>query len=343
MVQPIPAKGTRYFALLIDESNQPDWYDITLNSVFNKGGAAELWTVDTDNANFTILAKLWNDEVLAGIAAHPPEAGRLIPLIRHRDELYAKLRFVVWPRRILFTRPELDNSVADIRGFTMSKLSGYRKLFAVLDAAQEGETPLKLHEAAYLAEALCGNVQRLHAHPWQFRFGDLTPNNILVDAQLTDLYFVDADSFQFTYNDPFTGAAQQIAINGLTPGYTSPEAIAANKRRQRGAFLPPLSEDHDNFILAILIYQILMSHFGLGGTHPFQGSNEDLLDTYIENRQFAPELPDPPINDYIVAQYKRIPENIRSAFRHTFIDQKPLKPAEWKRLISDSWRSLPPG
>jgi hypothetical protein len=118
---------------------------------------------------------------------------------------------------VLFSRPELTDVCNDLRGFTMLQLRGVETLHAILQASRKRNL-LPSDRAEHLALSLAECVERLHTHPWQFRFGDLTTNNIMVEDTTGNIHFVNSDSFQYSYPHPGTGQSHQFLIHGLSAG-----------------------------------------------------------------------------------------------------------------------------
>lgn len=333
--------GDQYQALLVDPQGQNSWYGLALDQKLSEGGAAQIWTTNPSGGTTPLLAKVYGNKILQRFSSKPEDARRLFPLMYFRNELYRDLPFVAWPRRILLTRQSLDSFERDVRGFTMLRLQNARSLNDLMLMAQPGQNTLQVHQTSFIVEALADHVARLHEHPWNFRFGDLTPNNILVANDFQSIHLVDSDAFQYTYIDPQDGPLPTFQVHGLTPGYNSAEGVAEMRRRQSGGIERELSVNHDATVLAILVYQIFMAQFDLGGCHPFRSNDQEEDDNILAGR-FPPELPDPPIHDSIVKEYRRIPAELRDAFRQTFVHNTPVHPRTWARLTRAHWRSLRP-
>ncbi|MFJ2645481.1 hypothetical protein ACIO1C_01880 [Streptomyces sp. NPDC087420] len=102
------------------------------------------------------------------------------------------------------------------------------------------------------AEALAVLLAELHAEGYVV--GDLKPDNLWADGR-GRVGVADVDSWQFTDGrEVFPGRMR-------TPGYTAPERI--------GGTAPPDAAS-DDFVLAVLVHQLLMS-----GLHPFAGHPGD--------------------------------------------------------------------
>jgi DNA-binding helix-hairpin-helix protein with protein kinase domain len=102
-----------------------------------------------------------------------------------------------------------------------------------------------------------GNLARLvgDLHELGYVIGDFKPGNLWIDAA-ANIGISDVDSFQFGKD------GTMFPCRGRSEGYTAPECIDAP------GTLPSTSSD--DFVLAVLIYQLLMD-----GMHPFYGTPGD--------------------------------------------------------------------
>ena len=113
-----------------------------------------------------------------------------------------------------------------------------------------------LFDYRYLIRAarnLAATVRALHAR--NYIVGDLKHANILA-TETALITLVDTDSFQVVDSD--TGQVYPCPVR--TPEYTPPELQGMATGQE------VLRPEHDNFGLAVLIFQLLME-----GTHPFAG------------------------------------------------------------------------
>jgi len=336
-------QGSTLYALGLHRTEGAHWYDIKLGAPFSKGGAARLWHVEKPGLALPLVAKIWNKQGLGEVFSTPVEATRVLRLVANRDQLHNHIPAVVWPRRLLFTRPERDNVQRDFCGFTMSRLDHMRKLQHIIALSQKGQSPLTFDQSKRMVLMLCEALQKLHDHPWQFRVADFSPNNIMFNEDFTTLAFVDADSYQFLYPDPESRTDIQFRPTGFTLGYTSPKTVKDELLRKTGD--PPVlvDEQHDQFVLAIHIFQIYMAHLGLGGAAPFQKFERGNENDAIAAGRFTHDMPkDHQPNAFVQEQYLRIPAPVREAFSRTFARGKPLTTREWADLCSTHWRSLQP-
>jgi DNA-binding helix-hairpin-helix protein with protein kinase domain len=108
-----------------------------------------------------------------------------------------------------------------------------------------------------IARNIAAVVAGLHADQAGFVVGDLTPANIVTDAE-GYVTLLDSDSMQFT--DP--GTREVFASTAMTANYAPPElqSVAAY----------PRSAATDDFALAVIVLQLLLC-----GEHPFLGQPAD--------------------------------------------------------------------
>lgn len=188
-------------------------------------------------------------------------ARRLASLVRRgRSPLMARLLAgepprVAWPTatvRVLARGASAD----PVHGILMPDMRRwFRPLGRMLQPAQRAaEFPGATWRTSLVAAAsLARLVADLHAAGYVI--GDLKPGNLWVDDQ-GNAGASDVDSFQFSDG---SGTFRCLA---RTPGYTAPECLS-----DANAVPDSLA---DNFVLAVVIYQLLMD-----GMHPFSGIPAD--------------------------------------------------------------------
>jgi eukaryotic-like serine/threonine-protein kinase len=154
---------------------------------------------------------------------------------------------VAWP---VTTVRLLSGRAGMVHGFLMPDMRPWFRPLTSLLAAQ----PAATWDTSLAAAA---NLARLVAdlHDAGYVVGDLKPGNLWVDHR-GNVGASDADSFQFT------DASGTFPCLARTPDYTAPERI-----KDTDALPDACSDD---FILAIVIYQLLMA-----GMHPFSGIPAD--------------------------------------------------------------------
>jgi DNA-binding helix-hairpin-helix protein with protein kinase domain len=156
-----------------------------------------------------------------------------------------------------------------------------------------------LAAAASLAEL----VADLHARGYVV--GDMKRENLWVNGH-GDVAISDVDSFQFSDASGF------FACTSRTPGYASPEVI--------GAAQPRFDEWSDYFVLAVLIYQLLMD-----GLHPFYGQPGDgswyvSLDDNIMHGRARVVSADSVVIGVPAPPLSALPPNLLLLFRRCFDD-----------------------
>ncbi len=160
---------------------------------------------------------------------------------------------IAWPLDRLVT--------ADARrafaGYLMPRVTGVHPLFEYCNPSSRRRTA-PLFSYKYLlrtARNLCAAVNALHERGYVI--GDLNESNILV-APSALVTLVDTDSFQVpTAGSDVTGVYRCTVGK---PEFTAPELSGISFGEI------DRNQTHDNFALAVLIYQILME-----GAHPFAG------------------------------------------------------------------------
>lgn len=206
-----------------------------------------------------LVAKL----LLAPADATDPER-RLASLVRlGRSPRMARLlagepRRAAWPvDTIHVQRPARAGGPAPrIHGYLMPDMRRwFTPLSWWLSASLRAERFPDATWAAALAAA--ARLARLVAdvHDAGCVIGDLQPGNLWTDGH-GNIGISDIDSFQFG------GGAGFFSSQACTPDYTAPERIDKPETRP--------SEASDDFVLAVLVYQLLM-----GGMHPFLGMPAD--------------------------------------------------------------------
>lgn len=181
---------------------------------------------------------------------HSPRTARL---------LTGEPRRVAWPVAAVRVFPRARATAdrpPDIGGFLMPDMRRwFRPLGFLTSAALQAEHLPAATWATALAAA--ANLARLVAdlHAEDYVIGDLKLENLWVDES-GNTGISDVDSFQFSDGAGF------FASRARSPGYTAPECIDSPQA------LPDQSSD--DFVLAVLIYQLLMA-----GMHPFYGKPAD--------------------------------------------------------------------
>jgi DNA-binding helix-hairpin-helix protein with protein kinase domain len=265
--------------------------------------------------------------------AGPEQAQRrLEALVRHgrRPPVVARLlsgqpRRAAWPLHTVRVIPARDHAVS---GFLMWDLrQWYRPLDSLLSPAQRR---VDFPAATWATgAAAAGQLARLVAelHEAGYVIGDLKPANLWIDAA-ANVGVSDVDSFQFS------DGGQVFAGRARSEGYTAPECIDNTQSNPEAR--------SDDFVLAVLIYQLLM-----GGMHPFHGIPGDgsryisLDDNILRGRcrvvdpaSVRPLPGDPPVS--------ALPRRVRGLLRQCFGEAARLGGApratarEWVAVLSEA-------
>jgi DNA-binding helix-hairpin-helix protein with protein kinase domain len=325
------APGSTVWGVRLHRSTPDHWERYQLGSHLNRGAAGSVYRIDKKTTP-PLVAKVYEARILDRVRAEAPFRQRIIALAMHREQLMSELPFAFWPRRILFDTqdPAPDKIPRSIVGFTMAALPDTRPLSELLN---NDTARLRITHAdnIHIAQLLASQIARLHTHSWGFVFGDMSPNNIHVSHDYKNVYFIDTDGFQFSFQAP----RYAFAPPGLTPTYRAP---AAQQTIINGGRLTPR---HDDFVLAIIIFQILMAQAGFTRVHPFSSlqSNED---DNIEKRIFPFANPTQyPVPHQVLDYYKSLPPEIQQAFEWTFTSRRQsLTAADWPSLLAGYRRGL---
>ncbi|HUA29532.1 MAG TPA: hypothetical protein VMC03_11660 [Streptosporangiaceae bacterium] len=188
-------------------------------------------------------------------------AGKLASLIQRRPSprmarlLAGQPRRVAWPVaavRVVSRRPASEQ----VHGYLMPDMRRwYRPLnYLLRPGLRADEFPDARWDTSLAAGAsLAGLVADVHTAGYVI--GDLKPENLWADEN-GNIGISDVDSFQFT------DARGMFPCRAQTPDYAAPECIISPDA------LPDSAAD--DFVLAVLIYQLLMD-----GLHPFHGIPAD--------------------------------------------------------------------
>ncbi|MET8824416.1 hypothetical protein ABZX40_07640 [Streptomyces sp. NPDC004610] len=205
--------------------------------------------------------------LVAKLVPDPPDPAacrrRIARLARQRREprtvrlLAARPVRVAWPMVGVRTKTRGSDGADAIDGYVMTDMRHAHRPFAQLltPAARRVLLPGATWATALAAaRSLARLLADLHAEGYVV--GDLKPDNLWVDGR-GEVGMADVDSWQFTDGgELFPGRMG-------TPGYTAPERIGP------AAGTPP-DRTSDDFVLAVLVHQLLM-----GGLHPFAGHPAD--------------------------------------------------------------------
>lgn len=295
-----------------------------------KGANADVCTFGDTSPN--VVGKIYRDAFRKRFSANPQLIERIIILSRQSHELRKALPFCGWPDRLLLAGQAKTSAdfAAQFTGFTMDRFPATTSLMELI-GVRRARLRLTPHDSVNIAIMLAEQLNKLHQHPLHFVFGDLSPNNVLVSGDFARVLFIDADAFQFSTT--VKGRIYTFANDGTTPSYTSPYAIARTEASQ-------LPKEHDLFVLAILIFQILMADRGFLKCHPFSSGTVEENER-IKARQFP--YGDPtryPVSAAARKAYESLPSELREAFTDVFMHHRVLTADAWIALLSKHRRCL---
>lgn len=274
---------------------------IRLSGVLGKGGEGIVYEVTDDSHQ---VAKIYHpayrnidrERKLKAMVINPPQDDT--------RKLSPPHISIAWPTDLLYEQGRFV-------GYLMPRIIKSPDIFEIYNPklrAQKhsGFSWRHLHR---VAKNLATALNALHAR--HYVMGDINQKNVLVTASAM-VTLVDTDSFEIRDN---AGNVYACAVG--VPEYVPPElqGISLDSVRRNSA--------HDNFGLAVMIFQLLMEGF-----HPFTGAPKDPtislvgqvylhciktgIFPYQTNRDFAP----PPASP----DFKTLHPEIQKAFLQCFID-----------------------
>lgn len=213
-----------------------DGRKLTLGPLLGKGGEGAVHTLVEAPQ---IAAKIYN----AGKAKE--RAGKVEAMVAAK--LHANSDYVAYPV------DTLRSQNGDFVGFTMKKVSGFKSVHDLYGPASR-KTEFPSADPKFLLRAavnLASAVASIHLNGCVI--GDINHSGILVSSQAL-VTLIDSDSFQYKSSSKIYRCLVGVAE------YTPPEL--------QGAQFDNIdrSPDHDNFGLAVLLFQLLFL-----GRHPFAG------------------------------------------------------------------------
>jgi DNA-binding helix-hairpin-helix protein with protein kinase domain len=232
---------------------------LQLGKKLGQGGEGAVF--DTTHNGENVAAKIYSH-------ALPPEQQAKLRAMAQVGDTYLK-QIAAWPISVLLTKRP-----GPVAGFTMPKFSGYHAVHELYGVGSRRHTFPKADFAFLVGAArnIAAAFDAIHAHG--HAIGDVNENNIIVSHQGT-VKLLDCDSFHV--NTPSTSFPCTVGV----PHYTPPELQGL------GSFHGVTrTANHDNFGLAVLIFQLLFM-----ARHPFSGIPKipgDLpLDRSIKEFRFA--------------------------------------------------------
>lgn len=280
------------------------------------GGEARVFALPN---NPHLVAKVYknpqnsNASKLAAMLANPPDD----PM---SSQGHAS---IAWPVDLLW----LVGANARVAGFVMPRIMGLRSIIDFYNPKTRRNS-FPLFHYGYLirtARNLAAAFRALHARGYVI--GDVNESNILV-AATSLVTVIDTDSFQVA--DPASGTIYRCNVG--RPEFTPPE-LQGHTFSQVNR-----TPDHDEFGLAVLIFQLLME-----GAHPFAGvylggGEPPKIEDRIKNGHFpyskTTTVPYKPLP--ISPPFEALPLPVQDLFRRCFEDGQ-ISPASRPDAIT--WQS----
>jgi DNA-binding helix-hairpin-helix protein with protein kinase domain len=215
-------------------------------------------------------------------------------------------------------------------GFTMRRISGHKPLHLLYSP---GSRKLEFPNANFLfmvRAALNAAKAAASVHATGCLIGDINHSGFLVSPDAT-VALIDSDSFEVM------AAGRRYPCQVATPEYTPPELQGAN------AAQVVRTRNHDNFGLAILIFQLLFM-----GRHPYSGrflgvGDMPLARAIAEFRFVYATTPTSMQVPLHAPQLADVPSNVAAAFEVAFgglgVQRRPTAD-EWIAMLGQLERSL---
>ena len=247
--------------------------------------------------------------------------------------------FVSWPKDTVH-----DTENGRIIGFLMPIVNKTNDLFDYYNPSLRRKNAPHANYAnlCSVAKSLATALDRLHGINYTYIIGDINESNAYI-TENQHVTLIDADSFQVTDSRTTPPTIYRCLVG--KPEYTPPEL--------QGLSFAQIDRnvDHDNFALAVVIYQLLME-----GTHPFRGRYTGVRSgsgeppkveanikqgNFLYSRRRAVPLNPMPKG----LPWESLPENIRDLFAKCFdegrVDRKKRpQPIEWINALDEAMRTL---
>ena len=233
-----------------------DGKKLTLGKVIGKGGEGAVYGVSETK---DIVVKIYN----------PGKA------IEREDKIKAmvSLRLHERPGSVAFPINALRDQNGTFLGFSMKRVAGFSNIHDLYGPGSR-KTKFPTADFRFLVRAainLAGAVSNVHASGCVI--GDINHSGILVSNRAL-VTLIDCDSFQFRYGSKLFRC--QVGVPEYTPTELQDKSFKDVDR----------TVNHDNFGLAVLIFQLLFL-----GRHPysgkFQGSGDMDIQRAIRERRYA--------------------------------------------------------
>ncbi len=280
--------------------------------------------------NPNILVKIYSERALERM---PEIEQKIKAMVGKKPGLldYNGLTIIAWPSYVVY------DEFKRFAGYLMKRVQAKNQLSHVITPGlQKAKFPnITYYDRVVIAINLAKVMGFLHQN--DTIIGDINTSDFFVYPGF-EIGVVDTDSFQFS------SANKLFHCKVFTPDYTAPEVIEAKKKFTQEIKRIP---NHDNYGLAILIFQILMF-----GVHPFSarikgvlGFDGNAINYTMEKEIFPYNYPSnniiPPKN---AMPYTFLPKNIQELFnrsfqKHALSDTDRPSTEEWVkelRVLKDS-------
>ncbi|MDY0294802.1 MAG: hypothetical protein RBQ71_03240 [Acholeplasmataceae bacterium] len=254
--------------------------------------------------NPNILVKIYSERALERM---PDIEVKIKAMVKKKPGLldYNGLTIIAWPSYVVY------DEYQRFQGYLMRRVQAKNQLSHVITPGlQKAKFPhITYYDRVVIAINLAKVMGFLHQN--DTIIGDINTSDFFVYPGF-EIGVVDTDSFQFQSDQKL------FHCKVFTPDYTAPEVIEAKKK---SAYEVKRLPNHDNYGLAILIYQILMF-----GVHPFSarikgvlGFDGNAINYTMEKEIFPYNYPSvniiPPKN---AMPYVFLPKNLQELFNRAF-------------------------
>lgn len=205
--------------------------------------------------NPNILVKIYSERALERM---PDIEQKIKAMVNKKPGLleYNGLTIIAWPSYVVY------DEYKRFCGYLMRRVQAKNQLSHVITPGlQKTKFPnITYYDRVVIAINLAKVMGFLHQN--DTIIGDINTSDFFVYPGF-EIGVVDTDSFQFSSNNKL------FHCKVFTPDYTAPEVLEAKKKQTQEVMRIP---NHDNYGLAILIFQILMF-----GVHPFSARIKGVL------------------------------------------------------------------
>ena len=255
---------------------------------------------------------------------------------RTEDEQTGHL-FVSWPKDTVH-----DTDQGAVIGFLMPMVDKTNDLYECYNPSSRRRNAPHVNYAnlCSVAKSLAAALDRLHGITYAYIIGDINESNAYI-TEGEHVTLIDADSFQVTDRRTTPPTIYRCIVG--KPEYTPPEL--------QGLSFAQIDRNihHDNFALAVVIYQLLME-----GTHPFRGIYTDPGEKpqveacmsrgyFLHGARVGRQIPLTPPPTTL--PWESLPANLRGLFRrcfddgHAYPDRRPA-PREWEDALDEAIQDL---